>query len=66
VFAEVTSAVPDTVILPVDWLYTALPVFTETVPPEMFTSPVDWLCTALPVVAETVPPDMVSASVELK
>jgi len=38
VFAEVTFAVPDTVILP-ELLYTALSDVDETVPPEMLTVP---------------------------
>ncbi|GBU25585.1 hypothetical protein R83H12_02235 [Fibrobacteria bacterium R8-3-H12] len=67
VFADVTIALPDTVIFPVEVLLTALPlpVFC-TVPPLMFTVPVEVLLTALPLpVFCTVPPLMFTVPVEL-
>ena len=48
---EVIFAVPDTVILPVEELYTAVPVVAETVPPVMFTVPVESLRIAMPKLA---------------
>jgi len=52
--------VPDTVILPVELLYTATPMFAVTAPPEILTAPVESLRIALPFALElvfsTVPP----------
>jgi len=62
VVAEVSFAVPDTVILPVELLYTAAFPVAETVPPETLILPDEALYTALPPlpVFSTVPPEISS------
>jgi len=64
VFAEVTVAVSEIVITPVETLRIAAPAVALTIPPEMFIAPVVSFQIAVPVVVLTVPPEMFTAPVE--